>query len=296
MGSVTQLHDNEDDRLLARARNVGEEGMSEGERWRLANVRDRQRQREASAALQGQRTDALSSQANERRFLAIEKRMALADWMLREGVGEVIGESLGEERQHAAKLVDELRVEIGQKLDASLGGFEQAIRELRGEDRTALLETVRQTLSDAESRIDEHLEKALQSTWERCELEIAMVRDEILNLFAEKRYGSQLVDDVDPKLAERAIGQLRQRMDAVEEKEGQRAQMADRLGGAIERLANFESEVRKGMRSLLVRCGVNVVGLRKEAKRADELAGKVERLEATQEKLIATLLERRVID
>ena len=142
-------------------------------------------------------------------------------------------------------------------MNAQYDGFERAVTQLRDEDRAALLATVRETLSDAESRIDEHLEKALQTTWERCELEVALVRDEVLNILAEKKYG-QLTDD-DPKLAERAIAELRKRMTSVEEEGAQQAARNDRLAGAADRLAALEDAYRKSTKSLLIRCAANIL-------------------------------------
>jgi hypothetical protein len=75
----------------------------------------------------------------------------------------------------------------------------------------------------------------LGETWERCELEVALVRDELLNLIAEKKYG-QLTDD-DPKLAERAIAELRRNLQATVEEEGERhGALAGRHDALAERL------------------------------------------------------------
>ena len=49
MGSVAQLHDPEGDRLIRLAESLGEENLSEGERWRLANTLDARRKHEARA-------------------------------------------------------------------------------------------------------------------------------------------------------------------------------------------------------------------------------------------------------
>jgi hypothetical protein len=67
-------------------------------------------------------------------------------------------------------------------------------------------------MSEAESRIDEHLEKASQTAWERTELEIALVRDELLNVIAEKKYGAFTDDAPKLELAEKAIASLRKRI------------------------------------------------------------------------------------
>ena len=132
-------------------------------------------------------------------------------------VGEVIGEAEERADAEAKKLQDELRIETEQKLNAQFAGFEQAVAELRNEDRAAMLADLRETMSSAESRIDEHLETALTKTWERCELEVALVRDELLNVIAAKPYGQLAEDDARKHtMAEKAIAELRKRMASVE--------------------------------------------------------------------------------
>ena len=298
MGSVA-IHDPEGDRLIRLAESLGgAENLSEGERWRLANTLDRRRKLEAKATQSDGRTDALSSQALERRFAAIETQAQWADGMLKEVLPQVVGEVIAEAEQRAGaeakKLLDELRGETDQKLNAQYAGFETAVSELRGEDRAALLATVRETLGDAESRIDEHLEKALEKTWERCELEVALVRDELLNIIAEKKYGV-FTDDDPAKLAERAIAELRQRMTSVEEEGARQAVRSDQLAGVANQLAALEDAYRKSRKGLLIRAAANAVTLKKETARADELAGKVVALEAALEQLTDALLQRKVI-
>ena len=229
MGSVA-IHDPEGDRLIRLAESLGEANLSEGERWRLANTLDARRKLEARATQPDGRTDALSSQVLERRFAAVEAHVDWASGMLKETlpqtIGEVLGEVVGEAEARAGaeakKLQDELRIETDQKLTAQFAGFETAVSELRNEDRAVLLTTVRQTMSEAESRIDEHLEQALDKNWGRCELEVALVRDELMNVISEKKFG--VFTDEAPKLelAEKAIAALRQRTTALEA-EGARA-------------------------------------------------------------------------
>jgi hypothetical protein len=298
MGAVA-IHDPEGDRLIRLAESLGgAENLSEGERWRLANALDRRRKLEAKATQPDGRTDALSSQVLERRFAAIETQAQWADGMLKEVLPQVVGEVIAEAEQRAGaeakKLLDELRGETDQKLNAQYAGFETAVSELRGEDRAALLATVRETLGDAESRIDEHLEKALEKTWERCEIEIALVRDELLNIIAEKKYGV-FTDDDPAKLAERAIAELRQRMTSVEEEGARQAARSDQLAGVANQLAALEDAYRKSRKGLLIRAAANAVTLKKETARADELAGKVAALEAALEQLTDALLQRKVI-
>jgi hypothetical protein len=298
MGSVAKLYDPDGDRLLRLAEALGEERLSEGERWRLANTRDRRRRLEARANEADGRTDALSSQVLERRFAAIEAQGHWATWMLKEvlpaALGEVIGEAEQRSGAEAKKLLDELRGETDQKLNAQFAGFETAVSELRGEDRAALLATVRETLGDAESRIDEHLEKALEKTWERCELEVALVRDELLNIIAEKKYGV-FTDDDPAKLAERAIAELRQRMTSVEEEGVRQAARSDQLAGMANQLATLDAAYQKSRKNLLIRSATTAVLLRKETARADELAGQVERLESALQELVDELSRRKVI-
>jgi hypothetical protein len=295
MGSVAQLHDPEGDRLVLLAKNIGEENLSEGERWRLQNTLDRRRMLEAKANAPGGRTDALDAEANERRFAALEAHMQWASGMLEGLVWPVVGEVIAEAEERAAaeakKLQDELRMETDQKLNAQFAGFETAVSELRGEDRAAMLATVRETLGDAESRIDEHLEQALEKTWERCELEVALVRDELMNVISEKKFG--VFTDEAPKLelAEKAIAALRQRTTALEA-EGARA---NQLAGVANQLAALEDAYRESTKKLTVRCATAAVLLRKETARADELAGKVAALEAALEQLTAELFKQKVI-
>jgi len=300
MGSVAHLHDPEGDRLIRLAEAIGETNLSEGERWRLANTLDKRRQLEARAAQPSGRTDALDAAANERRFSAIEDQMQWARGMLQEGLPMVVGEVIGEAEEHAGaetkKLVDELRDATDAKLGAQLTGLEAAIAKLRGEDRAALLATVRETLGDAESRIDEHLETALTKTWERAELEVALVRDELLSVISEKQYG-RLADDDAAKhvMAEKAIAALRKRMTSVEEEGARQAARSDQLAGVANQLAALKGEHEKITKKLLVRYATNVVAMRKETARADDLTSKVERLETALEELTAELFKQKAI-
>ena len=107
---------------------------------------------------------------------------------------------------------------------------------MRDEDRAALLATVRETMSEAESRIDDHLENALEKNWERCELEVALVRDEILNVVAAKAYGQLAEDDAAKhSMAEKAIAELRKRTAALEAEGARDATEACRRGQSARR-------------------------------------------------------------
>ena len=298
MGAVA-IHDPEGDRLIRLSESLGAENLSEGERWRLANALDARRKHEARATQPDRRTDALSSQVLERRFAAVEAHVDWASGMLKDvfpqAVGQVVGEAEERAGAEAKKLQDELRIETDQKLNAQFEGFETAVSELRNEDRAVLLTTVRDTMAEAESRIDADLEKASQTTWERAELEIALVRDELLNIIAEKKYG-QLTDDA-PKLelAEKAIVALRQRTTALEEEGARQAAMNNQLAGMANQLAALEEAHNKRSKTWLIRAAATSVLLKKETARADELAGKIERLEAALKDLIDALIQRKVI-
>src|ERR1700741_4027266 len=115
MGSVAQLYDPEGDRLIRLAESLGgAENLSAGEQWRLANTGDRRRRLEAQATQPEGRTQALSSQALERRFAAIETHVQWASGMIKEGLPQVVGEVIGEAEERAIteakKLCDELRI------------------------------------------------------------------------------------------------------------------------------------------------------------------------------------------
>ena len=47
MGAIAHLHDPEGDRLITLAKNLGEENLSAGERWRLQNTLEKRRRLEA---------------------------------------------------------------------------------------------------------------------------------------------------------------------------------------------------------------------------------------------------------
>src|SRR6202042_131054 len=119
----------------------------------------------------------------------------------------------------------------------------------------------------AESRIDEHLEKALEKTWERAELEIALVRDELLNVMAEKKYG-QLTDDA-PKLAmaEKAIAALRKRTTALEDENARMAGVAGQITNMTSQIATLDAAYQKSRKGLLIRCAANAVTVKKETAR-----------------------------
>ena len=193
----------------------------------------------------------------------------------------------------AKKLQDELRIETDQKLNAQFEGFETAVRELRDTDRATILSDLRETMSSAESRIDEHLETALTKTWERAELEIALVRDELLSVISEKQYGRLAEDDAAKHaLAEKAIASLRKWTEA----EGARMSgVANQIAGMANQLGALEGEHKKITKKLLVRCATTSVLLQKETTRADDLASKVERLETALEELTAELFKQKAI-
>jgi hypothetical protein len=288
MGSVAQLHDPEGDRLVALAQSLGEDKLSAGEKWRLANTHDRRRKHEASAALEGGRTDTLGAQ----RLEAIETRLTGLQREFNEVLPRVIGETIEETEAEAKKLAAELRAETEQKLNAQLDGFKRAVTQLRDEDRRALFEKLRETLGDAEAQIDASLAKALEAEKERSEIELALVRDEVLNVVAEKRYGQPNDDAPKLELAEKAIASLRKRLSAVEAEGARQAARHDALASMPGQLA----ECGNTTKSLLVRCAANALAQKKETARADDLADKVATLETTMAKLLEALLERKVIN
>ena len=299
MGAIAHLHDPEGDRLITLAKNLGEENLSAGERWRLQNTLEKRRRLEAQATQPTGRSDALDAQANERRFAAIETHVQWATRMLREILPEVIGESLGEEGQRTdaevQKLRDELRAETEQRLNAQCVGLESAVREVRSRDQATMLETVRDTLGDAEIRIDSGLAKALEAEKERSTIELALVRDELVTLISDKRYGQPTADDDSAKLAEKAIAELRKRTTALEEEGARNAARSDQLAGAADQFTAFADTSRESTKRLLVRCAMTAALLKKETTRADELASKVAALESTLEELVSVLRENKAL-
>jgi hypothetical protein len=211
-------------------------------------------------------------------------------------VGQVIGEAEERAGAEAKKLQDELRIETEQKLNAQYEGFERAVRELRDTDRATILADLRSTMTEAESRIDTSLAKALDAEKERNTIELALVRDEILDVVAAKAYG-QLADDDAAKhaMAEKAIASLRKRMSAVEEDGARQAAVNNQLASVAAQLAALEDAYHKARKGLIVRCATTAVLLKKGTARADELASKVTALEAALEQLTDALLQRKVI-
>jgi len=287
-------HDPEGDRLIRLAESLGgAENLSEGERWRLANTLERRRMREAAGADVG-RTDALGSQ----RLEAIESRLTELKWKFDEVLPEVIGTVIVDAEQHSAaemkKLLAAQRGETDQKLNAQFYGFERAVTQLRDEDRRALFENLRETLGDAEARIDAALAKALEAEKERNTLELALVRDELLIVISEKRYARFVDDGPKLELAEKAIARLRRQVTSLE-KDNAQAAKNDRLAGVANQLAALDEAYHKSTKSLLIRCAANHLAAKKERERADELASEVAHLKAEFERLTAALLDQKVI-
>jgi hypothetical protein len=291
MGVVTQLYDPEGDDLIRRAELAGgAENLSEGERWRLKNTLRRRRLQEAAAA-QPRATDALAAQRIETIESWILWLKRKVDETLPEVIGQVLGEAIRESEQHSAAEAKKQREEIKAKIDALFSGFESAVAELRGEDRRALFENLRETLGDAEARIDASLAKALEAEKERNTIELALVRDEILNVIAEKTYGQPTDDAPKLKLAEKAIASLRRRMHSLEEQTVRN----DQLARLADRFAALEEAYHKSTKSLMIRCAASALAAKKEAERADGLAGEVGRLRTDFERLTSALLDQKVI-
>jgi hypothetical protein len=300
MGVVARF-DPEGDDLIRRAEAAGgAENLSEGERWRLQNTLDRRRRLEAQAAQPSGRSDALDAQANERRFADIQSRLEHAEMMIRDGLPQVVGECLAEAEERVVieskKGDDALEQKLDAKLEAQYAGFERAVTQLRDEDRTVLLETVRETMAAAEKRIDAGIANAFEAEKERSECELACVRDELLQTISERQYG-RLADDDAAKhvMAEKAIASLRKRMTSVEEEGARQASMNNQLAGVANQLAALEDAHHKARKGLIVRAATTAVLLKKETARADELAGKVERLEAALQQLTDELFRQKVI-
>jgi len=296
MGGVAQFHDPMDDELVRRAELAGgAENLSEGERWRLQNVLERRRRQEGAGAQSGRATDALAAQ----RLAVIESWLVWLRRQVDEVLPEVIGTVISEAEQHsvaeAKKLLAEIRDETDQKLNAQYDGFERAVTQLRDEDRRALFENLREALGEAESRIDASFAKSLEAEKESNTIELALVRDEILNVIAEKTY-AQPVDDV-PKLelAEKAIAKLRRQVTSLEKDSTRQAAKCNQLAGLADRFVAFEDAYRKSTKSLMTRCAASALATKKEAERADGLAGEVGRLRADLERLTSALLDQKII-
>jgi hypothetical protein len=295
MRSVAQLDDEEGDRLVRLAESLGgEQDLSEGERWRLRVTLDRRRRQEAAAA-QPRATDALAAQRIETieswiRWLRQKVETALPEVFARLVV-EIVRESEERTTGEAKGAITALRDETDQKLSAQYDGFEQVVRQLRDDDRRALFENLREALSDAEARIDAGFSRALEGERERAELELALTRDELLALLAEKKFGQ--LDDADPKLAERAVRGLRRELKATVEKEERRYNaITARFDETTARLAGVEN----AHRNLLTRTGASIVAAQSAGKRVDEQANKIAALEETMSRLLETLLARKLIE
>jgi hypothetical protein len=295
MGVVTQLYDPEGDDLIRRAELAGgAENLSQGERWRLENTLRRRRMQEVAGA-QPRVTDALAAQ----RLEAIEAQLAELKSFAVETFTQIIGEEIGEAENRSAaeakKAIAGLRDEINAKIDALFSDFERAVGELRTEDRRALVENLRETLADAESRIDTHLEKALQTTWERAELEIALCRDELLNVIAEKTYARFSDDGPKLELCEKAIAKLRRQAASLEKDNARQAARNDQLAGVAERVAGLEDAHKNSTKNLLASLAASRLMAKKEAERADGLASEVAHLKTEFERLIGVLVDRKII-
>lgn len=293
-------NDPEGDDLIRRAERAGgEEFLTQGERWRLANVLDARRRHEAKAARHDGRTDALSSQVLERRFGVLEKQQALAKYMFDVAIPEVLAEAAHETEQRSGaetkKLLAELRDELNAKADAMFVGFERAVVQLRDEDRRVLFENLRETLEAAEIRIDSSLARALEAEKERNTLELALCRDELMTAISEKKYGVLADDSGKHELAERAIAGLRRQVEAIEGQSAKHGSVIDELGQVREGLETFETEHRKVVKSLTLRCAANALVAKKERARATELERKVEHLTAEFERLVGVLVNAKVI-
>jgi hypothetical protein len=313
ISNVARYDDPESDRLITWVEARGEENVSADLRERYRITVEGRRRREAHEAERTTLEAAAPAPAATRRLWAddiIFKRRDVPDdeetwltaaheWTGGQSLGvafvalvALAQESAGEVGDLKARL-RELRDETHAKIDAQFKGFEQAVAELRGEDRRAIFERIGETLVEAENRIDHSFARALEAERERSEIELALVRDEIMTVVSEKTYG-QITDD-GPKLelAEKAIAAIRRSL-AKLEKAG--VERHDALAAEFAaRLAALESEHKKATRSLLVRTGASLVLAKKEAQRAEALETKVAALEETMARLLDTLLANKII-
>jgi hypothetical protein len=163
-------------------------------------------------------------------------------------------------------------------------------------DRAELLATLNESLSAAEGRIDSGIARALEAEKERSEIELALVRDEVLNIIAEKKYGQPSDDAPKLELAEKAIARLRRSLGALEQQSAKHGAAVDEIGALREELAALAAAHKETTTSLMIRRAANVIAAKAEAKRSDELANKVATLEKTMAKLIGTLIERKLIE
>jgi ElaB/YqjD/DUF883 family membrane-anchored ribosome-binding protein len=134
----------------------------------------------------------------------------------------------------------------------------------------------------------------LEAEKERSTIELALVRDELVTLISDKRYGQPTADD-SAKLAEKAIAELRKRTTALEEEGARNAARSDQLAGAADQFTAFADTSRESTKRLLVRCAMTAALLKKETTRADELASKVAALESTLEELVSVLRENKAL-
>ena len=135
----------------------------------------------------------------------------------------------------------------------------------------------------------------MEAEKERSEIELALVRDEILALLSEKKFGVFTDDAPKLELAEKGIAVLLKRMLSVEEQSAKHGAVIDQLGAVREALAALQAEHNKATKSLFLRSSANHLASRKQTKHAGELVSRIERIEMMLERLTGTLLERGVI-
>ena len=145
-------------------------------------------------------------------------------------VGEVIGEAEQDAAAHAKKLLDELRAETDQKLNAQYDGFETGGHAIRDEDRARCLEMSARRYP-RRRRVSTFVRESPGDGKGSNAIELALARDELLSVISEKKY-AQFTDDA-PKLelAEKAIASLRKRITSLEEER----RAASRKGRSVRR-------------------------------------------------------------
>ena len=294
MGALPPHFDPDGDRLVRLAESLGgAEFMSRGERERLEITLQARDRRARLAAETTQRVDALA--LHERRLADLEAAVAwlngMPDGLIWPVLSELMAEEIRRSDGETQRRVDELRVETVQKADAQTSGLEAAVRQVRDTDRALLLADSRSGLAEAEARIDTKLEHALAKAWERVELEIALVRDELLQVISEKAFGTFRDDGPKLELAEKAIAALRRRMTTVEQVSARVSGMDAQIAAMGEQIAAHQ-KARKGW---VIRAAATAVTLKAERETTKVLGEKVAALESTLEELVTVLRENKTI-
>ena len=316
VSGVAQVHDPEGDRLINLAATLGEENLSEGERWRLANTLDARRRREAQAAARAALEAAARPPPTPTSFWANQiffpRRDAgnEADEALRTAVAWTSGSNLDcmfvalaaamfETIDGVADLkskLTEARDQTEAKIVAAYKGWSQALDRVRNEDRREIIADLRDGLAGAEVRIDAAIERKLEAEKERSEVELALVRDEVLAVISEKTYGQFTDDGPKLELAEKAIAGLRRTLKTMaKDEERRRDALNARHDALVQRIDAIEVEHREAMQKLFLHVAAGALAAKKEEKERAALAEKVDGMKETLDRLIEALIDAKVI-